>query len=174
MLLKAMTPEEIIKRENERLMYERMKQFYNPPPGGMVDMGGEDPAISDNQLKMLQLRKADEAYSLAGREIPMEEAPEMTAGETQARTMSRYPAAEGGQTEPTGTMPPPDKKGDASWTNAATLALTNSMPELIKAAYQRPERPKGQSVGGGKPAFQMADPFGKRERFRSMMAQYLR
>ncbi len=180
-----MTPEEI-----KKLLELRSAGPYGVSqtnmPRTLKDITGPNPNDQDAallaQLEMLNLLPVS-GKSLAGGQAPapttgMEgmEVPEQTTGEIQAQTMSRYPAAEGGQTEPTGTVAPSDKTGGgAGWTNAATLALANSMPELIKAAYQHPERPQGRSVGGGKPSFQMIDPFaGKKDKYRSLLAQYLR
>ena len=131
-------------------------------------------------MQLLGMQDVQTPYSMAGVGLQKPEQglsglqspqPEMQA--SPAPTPDEVPIKEvdvsaGGQ------APSPIKKGGSNWTDAATLALANSMPELIKAAYQRPDRPQGRSVGGGKPAFQMSDPFGKRDKFRSLMAQYLR
>ncbi len=182
-----MTPEEI-----KKLLELRSAGPYGVSqtnmPRTLKDITGPNPNDQDAallaQLEMLNLLPVS-GKSLAGGQAP---SPTTTMEDMTVTPASEYPpdvtAAQGNAprgsesmdftNQPSGLEGQP-KTGGAGWTNAATLALANSMPELIKAAYQRPERPQGRSVGGGKPSFQMIDPFaGKKDKYRSLLAQYLR
>jgi len=187
-----MTPEEIRKKRIELGAH----QIELPPV--LLELAGTDPALADGFLQRVGMAKKQgpslmgqapgPTTTMEGMEVPPEDTNSLMGGRSNIPIpASEYPpditsaqgeAPRGGSSmdflnQPSGLeQKPPDKK--ESWVPSATLAISNALPELIKAAYQRPERPQGRSVGGGKPAFQMADPFGKRERFRSMMAQYLR
>lgn len=161
-----MTPEEIRKKRMAELGPHRTEL-----PPALLELIGTDPALADEFLQRIGMAEK-QGPSLMGQApgptTTMEGMGPEPAPRPDETTIEDVDVSAGGQAPATKTG------GGAGWTNAATLALANSMPELIKAAYQRPDRPQGRSVGGGKPAFQMADPFGKRERFRSMMASYLR
>jgi hypothetical protein len=145
----------------DRATYEKIKMIS--------DRTGQPFDVVLAQLQVMGGAPADQTQSMMG-ETPTDTSAVPPETQEAPVTQTGMPSVDTDNTAPEGTS----QKGGAGWTNAATLALANSMPSLINAAYQRRDPAKGVSVGGGRAAFKMDDPFKKNERFRSLMAQYLK
>lgn len=85
--------------------------------------------------------------------------------------------AELGSTLGSGTnegAPAAASSGKGGWTDAALLAMAASLPALIGVVGKRNPPPSPHSVGGGKPRFEMPKMYDEKDRFRSLMASYLK